>query len=666
MSKKTIPHPRMLSIDPYLEPCAKAVNERIAYCRKVRERLLGKGDIVSFANGHMYYGLHRTEAGWLFREHAPAAAAVHLFGDFNGWNRASHPLKKDARGDWSIEVPGQDAFRDGQRLLLQITTADGKTLDRIPAYARSAVQNPETRQFDGRVVDSHYVWHDGKRPRSRPSPLLIYECHVGMAQEEEGVGTYRAFADNVLPRVRADGYNTVQLMAIQEHPYYASFGYQVTNPFAASSWYGVPDDLKYLVDKAHGLGLYVLLDLVHSHSSKNEREGICNFDGSGSLYCEGEHPAWGSRLFAYHRDDVVHYLLSNIKFWMDEYHFDGFRFDGVTSMIYKDHALGHAFTGYADYFSGNADYAALAYLSLATELIHAVNPHAIAIAEDMSGYPGMCLPVAWGGIGFDYRLNMGVPDLWIKYIKEYRDQDWDMFKLWHELTTRRPREKTVGYAESHDQALVGDKTIIFRLLDAEMYTGMDRAYHTPTMDRGIALCKMIRFITLTVACDGYLNFMGNEFGHPEWIDFPREGNGWSFHYARRQWSLAENGYLKYSQIGAFDRDMLALARQYHVLEDAGAQSLWIDQDKKLLAFKRGALVFLFNFDPARDCVSLPCRQLAAGEYVNVFDSDRAEYGGFGRVSERFSLGWDGELRGCLPARTAVVLLAKDEKAAKKA
>ena len=653
------PHPRMLTVDPYLTPYAEQIDDRVAYCRQVRQRLLGDKDILSFANGHMFYGLHPTKTGWVFREHAPNAAAVHLFGDFNGWNRESHPLKICQPGDWAIEIPGRDTFQDGQRLLVQITTKGGEVLDRIPAYARSAVQNPDTRQFDGRVVISHYQWHDDKRPASFPSPLLIYECHVGMAQEEPGIGSYRAFADNVLPRIKADGYNAVQLMAIQEHPYYASFGYQVTNPFAASAWYGQPDDLKYLVDTAHQLGLKVLLDLVHSHSSKNEREGICNFDGSGSLYCEGEHPAWGSMLFAYYRDDVVHYLLSNIKFWMDEYHFDGFRFDGVTSMIYKDHALGHAFGGYDDYFSGNAEYSALAYLSLATELIHAVNPHAVAIAEDMSGYPGMCLPVAWGGIGFDYRLNMGVPDLWIKFIKEYRDQDWDMFKLWYELSTRRPMEKTVGYSESHDQALVGDKTIIFRLLDAEMYVGMDRVYHTPTMDRGIALAKLIRFVTLTVACDGYLNFMGNEFGHPEWIDFPREGNGWSHHYARRQWSLAENGYLKYSLLGAFDRDMLALVKKHRVLADRAAQSLWIDQGRKLLAFKRGPLVFLFNFDPERDCVSIPCKQLEPGEYQVVFDSDRPEYGGFGRASEQFSLSWDGEMRGCLPCRGAVALMKKD-------
>ncbi len=656
MKRKKVNRPRIISIDPALSPYAEDIQARIEHYRAVRKSLLGDQEITSFANGHLYFGLHREAGGWVFREHAPAAAAIHIFGDFNGWNRASHPLTRLENGEWEIHIPGEDAFRHGERYLIEITTPAGEKFDRIPAYATSAVQNRETCQFDGRVLaNPPYEWHDQKRAHSCPKPLLIYECHVGMAQEDGGIGTYRAFADNVLPRIKKDGYNTVQLMAIQEHPYYASFGYQVTNPFAASSWYGEPDDLKYLIDTAHGLGLRVLLDLVHSHAASNEREGICNFDGSGSLYCSGHHPAWGSRLFTYGRHDVIHYLLSNIKFWMDEYHFDGFRFDGVTSMLYTDHALGRCFTSYADYYGGGVDFDALTYLTLATELIHAINPHAVAIAEDMSGYPGLCLPIAWGGVGFDDRLNMGVPDLWIRLIKDSREQDWDMFNLWYELTTRRPHEKTIGYSESHDQALVGDKTLLFRLLDAEMYTGMDRAYHSPSMDRGIALIKLIRLITLLAACDGYLNFMGNEFGHPEWIDFPREGNGWSGRYARRQWSLAENGYLKYSQLGLFDRDMLALARKYRVLSDPAARSLWIDQTRKLIVFTRGGLLFAFNFGPERALLSLPMDGMERGDYELLLSTDSGQYGGFERINAPFSIDEGGLLRGELPERTAVAL-----------
>ena len=661
MKRKNVNRPRMISIDPTLTPYAEDIQARIEHYRAVRKSLLGDQEITSFANGYLYFGLHREAGGWVFREHAPAAAAIHLFGDFNGWNRTSHPLTRLDSGEWEIHIPGEDTLKHGERYLIEITTPAGEKFDRIPAYATSAVQNRKTCQFDGRVLaNPPYEWHDQKRARSMPSPLLIYECHVGMAQEDGGIGTYRQFADSVLPRIKRDGYNAVQLMAIQEHPYYASFGYQVTNPFAASSWYGEPDDLKYLIDTAHGLGLRVLLDLVHSHSAANEREGICNFDGSGSLYCRGHHPAWGSRLFAYGRHDVIHYLLSNVKFWMDEYHFDGFRFDGVTSMIYSDHGLGRCFTSYADYYSGGVDFDALTYLTLATELIHAINPHAVAIAEDMSGYPGLCLPIAWGGVGFNDRLNMGVPDLWIRLTKDSREQDWDMFHLWYELTTRRPHEKTIGYSESHDQALVGDKTLLFRLLDAEMYTGMDRAYHSPSMDRGIALIKLIRLITLLAACDGYLNFMGNEFGHPEWIDFPREGNGWSGRYARRQWSLAENGYLKYSQLGQFDRDMLALVRKYRVLSDPAARSLWIDQARKLIVFTRGGLLFAFNFGPERALLSLPMDGMERGDYDILLSTDSGEYGGFERIDAPFSIDESGLLRGALSERTAVALKRKEK------
>lgn len=656
MTKKKVSRPRILSIDPALAPYAQDICARIEHYRAVRTSLLNGQPIASFANGHLYFGLHRTDDGWVFREHAPSAAAVHLFGDFNNWNRTAHPLRRLEGGDWEITLPGADALKSGDSYLMQITTPTGEVFDRIPAYATSVVQKKESFQFDARVPSTvPFEWHDQKRAARFPTPMLIYECHVGMAQEDGGIGTYRQFADTVLPRIKKDGYNTVQLMAIQEHAYYASFGYQVTNPFAASSWYGECDDLKYLIDRAHALGLKVLLDLVHSHASANEREGICNLDGSSSLYCSGRHPAWGSCLFSYGRHDVIHYLLSNIKFWMDEYHFDGFRFDGVTSMIYRDHGLERCFTGYGDYFDGGTDFDALTYLTLATELIHAVNPHAVVIAEDMSGYPGLCLPIAWGGIGFNERLNMGVPDLWIRLVKDQREQDWDLFSLWYELTTRRPHEKTIGYCESHDQALVGDKTLIFRLLDAEMYTGMDRAYHSPSMDRGIALIKLIRLITLTAACDGYLNFMGNEFGHPEWIDFPREGNGWSGQYARRQWSLADNGYLKYSQLGLFDRDMLTLIKRAHVLSDPAARCLWIDQERKLIVFTRGELLFIFNFGAASARLALPVSGMPSGKYAVLLSTDAREYGGFDRLNAAFSISEDGLLRGLLPERTAAAL-----------
>ena len=664
---------KILSIDPWLQPYYNDIALRMDRNAQTRKALLGdKADLSSFANGYMYYGFSRTDTGWVYREWAPGADAVHLIGDFNGWDRESHPLTRLPDGTWEIHLEGEDALQHKQRVKIQVTK-DGRSFDRIPAYIRRVVQNKETNLFDGQIwaPPRPFQWTDGGYGKRKVSPPYIYEAHIGMGQEKEGIGTYREFADRNLAYIRDMGYNTVQLMAVQEHSYYASFGYQVTNFFAASSWYGEPEDLKYLINKAHDMGMYVLLDVVHSHASDNATDGLNMLDGTDNQYFiggpQGWHPAWGTRLFDYGKHEVLHFLLSNLKFWLEEYHFDGFRFDGVTSMIYNDHGLGSAFTEYSQYFSLNTNVDAITYLQLANELIHTVNPFALTIAEEMSGMPGMCIPIRSGGIGFDYRLSMGVPDFWIRLLKEYSDDQWDMFKMWYELTTRRPQEKNIGYCESHDQALVGDKTLIFRMADAEMYTGMDKAYHSLVIDRAIALHKMIRFITLTLAGEGYLNFMGNEFGHPEWIDFPREGNGWSFKYARRQWSLVNNGYLKYQWLADFDKAMLKFARKYRVLNKTDTVNLWIDQPGKIIAFSKGDLVYVFNFNPTYSPTDffLPVHTIGPGKYRAVFSTDDLEFGGMDRISKNYEyFTQDVPNRGLgfniyIPCRTAIVFKRVD-------
>ncbi|MDR3050585.1 MAG: alpha amylase C-terminal domain-containing protein [Oscillospiraceae bacterium] len=653
----------ILQIDPWLARYEGDIALRMARYHQARAALLaGRDSLADFANGHLYYGLHRTGDGWIYREWAPGAQALHLVGDFNGWNPDSHPLLRLADGDWEIRLPGQNALAHLQRIKVRVT-AGGQARDRIPLYIRRVVQAAEGGDFAGQVWDppAPFVWTDAGFTPQRNLPPLIYEAHVGMAQQREGIGTYDEFTDNVLPRIKADGYNTVQLMAIMEHPYYASFGYQVSNFFAASSWFGTPDELKRLIDAAHGMGLSVLLDLVHSHAVKNVAEGINLFDGTADQFFCGDHPAWDSKLFQYGKRQVLHFLLSNVKFWLTEYHFDGFRFDGVTSMLYHDHGLGVAFDSYDRYFSMNTNLDALTYLQLASELTHAVRPGGLAISEDMSGMPGMCLPIAQGGLGFDYRLAMGVPDYWIKTIKDVPDEQWDIARMWHELTTRRPQEKNVGYAESHDQALVGDKTIMFRLADKEMYWAMNRTYENLIVERAMALHKMIRLVTLTLAGEGYLNFMGNEFGHPEWVDFPREGNGWSYRYARRQWHLADDAVLRYSQLGAFDQDMLALAAQNGVLVAPFARNLWQEEPRKLLAYEKAGLIFLFNFHPTQSLSAFFLPAARAGLYRVCLDTDDPRYGGQGRINHETvytAQAKDGEALGFLiysPARTAMVL-----------
>ena len=664
---------KILSIDPWLKPFYKDIDLRMQRNNDVRRRLLGdNADLTTFANGYMFYGFNRTDDGWVYREWLPGADEVHLIGDFNKWNRTSHPLTKIEGGNWEIRLEGADALQHGQRVKIQVRRGD-KTFDRIPAYIRRTIQDPSSKQFSGQIwaPQRRFIWTDGSYKKRKMTTPVIYEAHIGMAQEREGIGSYREFADNNLQRIADLGYNTIQLMAIQEHPYYASFGYQVSNFFAASAWYGVPEDLKYLVNKAHEMSMFVLLDVVHSHACPNVGEGLNEMDGTEDQYFlagqKGWHKAWGTKCFDYGKHEVIHYLLSNLKFWQDEYHFDGFRFDGVTSMIYQDHGLGTSFTSYDQYFGLNTNVDAVTYLQLANELVHAVNPFALTIAEEMSGMPGMCVPIRSGGIGFDYRLAMGLPDFWIKLLKDTKDEAWDMHKLWYEMTTRRPKEKNIGYCESHDQALVGDKTLIFRMADAEMYTGMDKAFHSPTIDRAIDLHKLIRFSTLVLASDGYLNFMGNEFGHPEWIDFPREGNGWSYKYARRQWSLAENGYLKYGWLENFDRAMLKFVRKYRVLSKPQAMNLWIDQEKKIMAFSKGELLYLFNFNTTKSVTDffLHAHTVGEGNYRAVFSSDDKEFGGQERVSKEYI--YHTEHRSekgvgfevYIPCRTAVVFQKVD-------
>ena len=661
---------RIMELNPQLQEFAGDIDLRMYLYREAKNRILAEGQTLNdFANAHNYYGFHRMKDGWVYREWAPSAYQLYLEGEFNGWNKTSHPLRSLGNGDWELWLPGENALWEGCRVKT-VVDANMQRTEHVPLYARRVVQEPYKITWCAEVTDDtkQYPWNDGDF-RGEDS-LYIYEAHVGMAQEEGRVATYREFADKVLPRIKAGGYNTVQLMAIMEHPYYGSFGYQVSSFFAASSWFGKPEDLKYLVNTAHSMGIRVLLDVVHSHAVKNTAEGINMFDGTTWQFFhdggKGDHPAWGTKCFDYGKTGVLHFLLSNLKFWMTEYHFDGFRFDGVTSMLYHDHGLGTSFDDNHKYFSLNTDVDAITYLQLANELIRQVNPNAITVAEDMSGMPGMCLPIADGGIGFDYRLGMGLPDMWVRTVKEKRDEDWDIFQMWCNMCLRRPGENTVAYVESHDQALVGDKTMIFRLADAAMYTDMEKWTHNLVIDRAIALHKMIRLFTLAGGGEAYLNFMGNEFGHPEWIDFPREGNGWSFHYCRRQWSLMENDSLKYQWLGKFDSDMIHLTKACGIFQQRMGDLRLNDPGKKILAFYRHGLLFAFNFSPNRSYSDVKISLPAYADYSVALSTDDAIYGGQELIQHMDYPAYADEngnstITVYLPARTAVVFREGERK-----
>lgn len=666
-------HIGIVAHDQYLEPYEDAIKGRHNHAVWKIDQLTqhDKQSLSDFANGYEYFGLHKVRGGWVFREWAPNATDIYLVGDFNDWKESEdYRCKKvEGTGNWELKVPTK-AMRHGNLFKMHVKWNGGEG-ERIPAWATRVVQDEQTKIFSAQVwAPRKYRWKKEKFTPSR-DPLLIYECHIGMAQDAEKVGSYTEFKDNVLPRIVKEGYNAIQVMAIQEHPYYGSFGYHVSSFFAPSSRFGTPEELKALIDAAHQKGIAVIMDIVHSHAVKNEVEGLGNLAGDPNQYFYAgdrhEHPAWDSLCFDYGKDDVIHFLLSNCKYWLEEFHFDGFRFDGVTSMLYYSHGLGEAFVNYGDYFNGHEDDNAICYLTMANKLIHEVNPKAITIAEEVSGMPGLAAKFKDGGYGFDYRLAMNIPDYWIKTIKERRDEEWKPSSIFWEVKNRRADEKTISYCESHDQALVGDKTIIFRLIDADMYWHFKRGDETNLVNRGIALHKMIRLVTAAAMNGGYLNFMGNEFGHPEWIDFPREGNGWSYKYARRQWNLVDNQDLDYHFLSDFDEAMLEVIKSEKKFNLTPVQEIWHNDGDQILAFERGDLLFVFNFSPTKSYTDYGFL-MKKGEYHVVLNTDAKAFGGNGLADDGVThftnfdplYEKDGKewLKLYVPARSAVVLRKK--------
>lgn len=670
---KNTPLLKIVKNDEWLAPFQEAIVGRHQYAlSKIEELTQGKQSIAEFAMGHHFFGLHHNGKQWIFREWAPNATRIVLIGDFNNWEESKeYELSRiDEHGKWEVKLPS-NAIHHGDLYKLHVYWEGGQG-ERIPSYATRVVQDEQTKIFSAQVwaPQKPYTF---KQENFKPSksPLLIYECHIGMAQDAEKVGTYNEFRENILPRIIADGYNCIQIMAIQEHPYYGSFGYHISNFFAASSRCGTPDELKKLIDEAHQHGVAVIMDLVHSHAVKNEVEGLGNFAGDPHQYFytgdRREHPAWDSLCFDYGKNEVLHFLLSNCRYWLEEFKFDGFRFDGVTSMLYYSHGLGETFGGYGDYFNGHQDDNAICYLTLANEVIHQVNPNAITIAEEVSGMPGLALSFKDGGYGFDYRMAMNIPDYWIKTIKEFKDEDWKPSSIFWELTNRRTDEHNISYTESHDQALVGDKTIIFRLIDADMYWHFRKGDENERATRGIALHKMIRLVTASTVNGGYLNFMGNEFGHPEWIDFPREGNGWSHKYARRQWHLVDDKELCYHFLGDFDKAMLQTLKLEKDLQDLPVIEIWHNDGDQILAFQRGDLLFVFNFSPTTSYTDYGF-MVKKGAYSVVLNTDNPDFGGYGLTDDTIThftnedpiLEADGKgwLQLYIPARSAVVLRKK--------
>lgn len=671
----------LLKHDPYLKNHENEIRRRYKCFKDQLLKIESSEGLLDFCKSYERYGIHCLPDNSVhILEWAPGAESVFLRGDFNGWERLTHPFKKLPFGKWELTLPpGDDGSCQLKHLdrvkIVVLKKSTGELCDRNSPWAPYVTREPTNTLYSQRIWNPPEAErYKFKHPKvAPPKSLRIYECHIGIASEDYWVANYKNFMDNVLPRIKHQGYNAIQIMAVMEHAYYASFGYQVTAFFAASSRYGTPDELKALVDRAHELGIYVLLDVVHSHASKNTMDGLNEFDGTTSCFFHdggrGTHCLWDSRLFDYTQMETLRLLLSNCHWYLEEYQFDGFRFDGVTSMLYHSHGMGHGFSGdYNEYFGLNVDTESLVYLMLANHVIHTFHPNAITIAEDVSGMPALCRPVDEGGGGFDYRLGMAIPDLWIKLLKEIKDEDWNMGHIVHTMTNRRWQEKTVAYAESHDQALVGDKTLAFWLMDKEMYTNMSVLTElTPVIDRGIALHKIIRMLTHSLGGEAWLNFIGNEFGHPEWLDFPRKGNNESYHHARRQWHLVEDPLLRYKFLNNFDRALNAADEKYHWLPADPAYVSWKHEDDKVVAYERAGLLFVLNFHPFKSFSDYRVGLDTPGKYKVVLDSDAEEFGGHKRIDrtvDHFTLnepyaGRRHSIKAYIPSRVGLIYAKVD-------
>lgn len=678
-----------LDLDPWLEPFSQGLiyrqQEFIKWYNQLNQ---SEGSLLKFADSYKTYGLHPNHKTKeiTFTQYIPDVEQVSLVGEFNNWNVDSHKLTKvNNFGLWSLTIPpvkGQFAIPHDSKYKVSMVLPSGERIFRLDPWVQRATNTKQEVIYQGRFWNppTSYKFKNQRPKIHRPQGIRIYEAHIGISTPEPTIGSYKNFTQNILPKIHQLGYNTIQLMAIMEHAYYASFGYQITSFFAVSSRYGTPEELKELIDTAHGLGIRVLLDVVHSHSSKNVDDGLNMFNGTDHYLfhggAKGNHDLWDSRLFNYANHETLRFLLSNLKYFIDVYQFDGFRFDGVTSMLYKHHGLSFGFSGdYNEYFNPDwVETEAITYLMLAHKMMEEIgqgeNIDLTSIAEDVSGMPTLCLPISQGGIGFDYRLSMAIPDMWIKILKHLSDDQWDLGNIVHTLTNRRHGEKCISYCESHDQALVGDKTIAFWLMDKEMYTNMSVLTPLTTIiDRGLSLHKMIRLVTFGLGGEGYLNFEGNEFGHPEWLDFPREGNGESYHYARRQFNLIDDDLLRYKFLFKFDSAMQEIDEKYGVLDTPQAYVSLKHESDKVLVFERNGLVFVFNFHPTQSFPDYKIGVDVAGTYQVVLNSDREEFGGHSRIQEVDEKGqpqqyftnpdgWNHRANSMfvyIPCRTAIVL-----------
>ncbi|KAK9673873.1 hypothetical protein RND81_12G195300 [Saponaria officinalis] len=523
-------------------------------------------------------------------------------------------------------------LQHGSKYRVYFNTPDGP-LERIPAWATYVRLDGDGNQpcavhWDPSPECAH-KWKNNS-PK-RPKSLRIYECHVGISGSDPKVSSFLEFTEKVLPRVKDLGYNAIQLFGVIEHKDYFTAGYRVTNMYAVSSRFGTPEDFKRLVDEAHGLGLLVFLDIVHSYSAADEMVGLSLFDGTNDCYFHtgkrGHHKYWGTRIFKYGDVDVLQFLLSNLRWWIEEYHIDGFQFHSLPSMMYTHNGFA-TFTGdFEEYCNQYVDRDALLYLILANDILHFLHPNIITIAEDATLYPGLCEPSSQGGLGFDYYVNLAAPEMWLSFLENVPDNEWSMSKIVTTLMGNKIyTNKMLLYAENHSQSISGGRSFAEILFGTEV--GSNEA---SKLLRGTSLHKVIRLITFTIGGSAYLNFMGNEFGHPKRVEFPTSNNNFSFELASRRWDLLSDQGL-HQKLFHFDQDMMKLDQKEKVLSRGLPNVHHVNDDTMVISYTRGPLLFIFNFHPTDSYERYSVGVDEAGEYQMILNSDEEKYSGQGAIN----------------------------------
>ncbi|XP_020575032.1 1,4-alpha-glucan-branching enzyme 3, chloroplastic/amyloplastic isoform X2 [Phalaenopsis equestris] len=507
----------------------------------------------------------------------------------------------------------------GSRYRVYFNTPNGP-LERVPAWATYLLPDPDGEKFCAvhwePPPEAVHKWKNA-RPKV-PKSLRVYECHVGISGAEPKVSSFNEFVSKVLPHIKEAGYNAIQLIGLVEHRDYSSVGYRVTNLFAVSSRYGTPDDFKRLVDEAHGLGLLVFLDIVHSYAAADELVGLSLYDGSNDCYFHsgkrGHHKHWGTRMYKYGDVDVLHFLLSNLKWWVTEYLIDGFNFHSLSSMFYTHNGFATFSGEMEEYCNQYVDKDALIYLILANEMLHDVHPNIITIAED-------------------------IVDVLVK--------------------NSQGSDKMLVYVENHNQSMSGGRSFADILLSKQAHKSSKRE---DMVLRGSSLLKMMKLITFTISGPAYLNFMGNEFGHPNRVEFPSPGNNYSFSYANRQWDLPRNEGLHCDQFN-FDKDMTRLDEIEQILSKRLPNIHHVNDSVKVISYIRGPLLFIFNFHSEMSYELYNIGVEEAGEYQIILNTDETIYGGLGvlrrdqyllRTISKRNDGYRNSLEVTLPSSSAQV------------